>query len=618
MNKTNILTVSIIAMMAVGSVRADIASTNYVNAQIQPVSQALAGKQATIDAEHKLPVGLVSGAETTSNKVDGTDTTIIQDSEHTDWDKYYPSMAAADALVSQKFTGLDLANSYVQQVKSGDKTALVGRDSAGNAGKVALTDLTFTSTGSGNRALSVNKAGAVASGNTGIVTGGAVYNAIDAMDVSTFSGEGNVVTAVTQTDGKISVTKGTTLGSLATKNEVAKSDLASGVQTSLDAADSALPAATYNAQIGTVSAANMGSTATTVVGAISEINDTTNTASLKSRIGKAEGDISQLGTQISTLTSDSQVKSTADYQVGKQGGGWTTLDTNQVAAINSGATSALVGKISTNEAAINTLNGSGAGSVANSIASALTSYSTTAQMNTELAKKQNTIDNDHKLATNLIATSSDAQFVTASEKSTWSGKQDALTAGDRITITTDAQTGNLVISAADQSYSDTALSNRVTAIEDSAAYKSGIDSTKVAQIATNASNISTLQSGKQDKIDAQHKLSTDLIANDAGFITKDVNNLTNYTTTTNMNTALAGKQPVSSGVSVGGTGGTWNSLTNGSGITITTSNGTTTIATAKAYVPMPSAAGTTGKSVLTYDSEANAGAGAYYWEEIGR
>ena len=507
MNKTNILTVSIIAMMAVGSVRADIASTNYVNAQIQPVSQALSGKQDV------------------ANMV--TDTS----------GDYYANMKTNYADMTDEYPSVATVGTWIQ-----DKTNTLG-------GQVGGKQDTLVSSGSGANVV--------------------------------YSGNGDVVTNVSATGGTVTITKGTTLGSLATKNEVAKSDLASGVQTSLDAADSALPAATYNTQIGTVSAANMGSTATTVVGAISEINDTTNTASLKSRIGKAEGDISQLGTQISTLSSDSQVKSTADYQVGKQGGGWTTLDTNQVAAINSGATSALVGKISTNEAAINTLNGSGAGSVANSIANALTSYSTTAQMNAALADK-----------------------------------------ADKTTIGTVPENSTVMAEIAKAqnaaTYNDTALKNRVAAIEESDAYTSGIDSTKVAQIATNASNISALQSGKQDKIDAQHKLSTDLIANDAGFITKDVNNLTNYTTTTNMNTALAGKQPVSSGVSVGGTGGTWNSLTNGSGITITTSNGTTTIATAKAYVPVPSAAGTTGKSVLTYDSEANAGAGAYYWEEIGR
>ena len=222
--------------------------------------------------------------ENSSNKVDGTDTTIIQDSAHTDWDEYYPSMAAADALVSQRLTGLDLANSYVQQVKSGDKTALVGRDSAGNAGKVALTDLTFTSTGSGNRALSVNKAGAVASGNTGIVTGGTVYTAVDGR-VAKSQGSTNANKAVITNDSG-NITTGTIATGMITDEAVTsakikdgtittsdisgtagitKAQLASAVQTSLDKADSALQShqdisGKQDKQIG---AAKSGTTAST-------------------------------------------------------------------------------------------------------------------------------------------------------------------------------------------------------------------------------------------------------------------------------------------------------------------------------------------------------------------
>lgn len=45
---------------------------------------------------------------------------------------------------------------------------------------------------------------------------------------------------------------------------------------------------------------------------------------------------------------------------------------------------------------------------------------------TALSGKQPTIDGSHKLATNLIDTGNDASFVSSTEKSTWSGKQDAL------------------------------------------------------------------------------------------------------------------------------------------------------------------------------------------------
>lgn len=73
------------------------------------------------------------------------------------------------------------------------------------------------------------------------------------------------------------------------------------------------------------------------------------------------------------------------------------------------------------------------------------------------------IDSSHKLSADLVDdTNTTNKFVTATDKSTWNGKQDAL--------------------------SSTQLD----------AVNSGIDSTKVSQIATNAGNISSLQSGKQD------------------------------------------------------------------------------------------------------------------------
>ena len=79
-------------------------------------------------------------------------------------------------------------------------------------------------------------------------------------------------------------------------------------------------------------------------------------------------------------------------------------------------------------------------------------------------------------------------------------------------------------------------------------------------------------------------------------------------------TEVAKKQNKSTGVSVGGANGAWNTLANGNGITITTANGTTTIATAGNYITVPAASGTSGKSVLTYDADTT----TYYWESIGR
>lgn len=55
-----------------------------------------------------------------------------------------------------------------------------------------------------------------------------------------------------------------------------------------------------------------------------------------------------------------------------------------------------------------------------------------------LATKQNTIDSSHKLSADLVTdTSTTNKFVTAEDKTTWNAKQNALTAGQGIDITSD-------------------------------------------------------------------------------------------------------------------------------------------------------------------------------------
>ena len=57
----------------------------------------------------------------------------------------------------------------------------------------------------------------------------------------------------------------------------------------------------------------------------------------------------------------------------------------------------------------------------------------TAAQPADLANKQNTIDSSHKLSADLVDdTSTTNKFVTASDKTTWSGKQDALVSGTNI------------------------------------------------------------------------------------------------------------------------------------------------------------------------------------------
>ena len=91
----------------------------------------------------------------------------------------------------------------------------------------------------------------------------------------------------------------------------------------------------------------------------------------------------------------------------------------------------------------------------------------------DLSGYQTKIDSSHKLSSDLVDDTGNTNlFVTSSEKSTWSGKQDALTAGDNITIS-----GN-TISATDTTYDDATTS--VSGL------MSSTDKTKLDGIATGA------------------------------------------------------------------------------------------------------------------------------------
>lgn len=91
----------------------------------------------------------------------------------------------------------------------------------------------------------------------------------------------------------------------------------------------------------------------------------------------------------------------------------------------------------------------------------------------DLSGYQTKIDSSHKLSSDLVDDTGNTNlFVTSSEKSTWSGKQDALTAGANITIS-----GN-TISATDTTYDDATTS--VSGL------MSSTDKTKLDGIATGA------------------------------------------------------------------------------------------------------------------------------------
>lgn len=151
----------------------------------------------------------------------------------------------------------------------------------------------------------------------------------------------------------------------------------------------------------------------------------------------------------------------------------------------------------------------------------------------DLTGYQELIDSSHKLSADLVDdTSTTNKFVTASDKTTWNGKQDALVSGTNIkTINNESLlgSGNITIQGGGGSSTDVQING------------TSIVSSDVANIITKtAYNASTNPiatesdlpdiSGKQDVIDSSHKLSADLVDDTSTtnkFFSGNYNDLTN-------------------------------------------------------------------------------------------
>ena len=138
-----------------------------------------------------------------------------------------------------------------------------------------------------------------------------------------------------------------------------------------------------------------------------------------------------------------------------------------------------------------------------------------------LDAKENVISEENKLNADYIDdTDTVNKFVTTEEIETWNAKQDAI--ADLETIRSNATYGKGAYETI-QTYG-----NIVT---------------------HNVSEFATAAQGALANSAIQPNDNISELTNNAGYITKDVNNLTNYTTTTDLNTALSGKQDVISDLS---------------------------------------------------------------------
>ena len=121
------------------------------------------------------------------------------------------------------------------------------------------------------------------------------------------------------------------------------------------------------------------------------------------------------------------------------------------------------------------------------------------------AAKQDVIDSTHKLSADLVDDSTSTnKFVTASDKTTWNGKQDALTTAQQNAVDSGITAGKV------STYDGYATTKQDT-IDSTHKLSADLvdDSTSTNKFVTASDK--TTWNGKQDLIDSTHKLSADLV-----------------------------------------------------------------------------------------------------------
>ncbi len=343
---TSILAISVIAVMSAGAARADIASTTYVDTKVSAKQDKLgytaentANKVASggdmekaldaADADTKYPTlkatmeiaQIAAGAATATYGELATHDTVSTD--------LIDNGAVTSAKIADgTIVNADIAdNAAIAQSKISGLTASIADAKA--AGTAATTALNSYKT-SNDTALAATKK--IADDNAAKLATMATSETVTALTTRVSTAETNItnlkndkqnklvssgenanisgsngVTVTVGTDGKIAVAgnqsaidtalagKQATLSTaqLNAVNSGITSAKVSSYDTAVTTANNALPKTTYESQVGTVSAANMGTTATTVVGAIKEIKSAvsaTDGAAVKTDQGAANKD----------------------------------------------------------------------------------------------------------------------------------------------------------------------------------------------------------------------------------------------------------------------------------------------------------------------------------------
>ena len=302
-----ILTVSVIAMAAVSAANATIVSSSMLEDQLSGYvpttttvnSKALSGNISLGAGD----VGAVPTSRTVNSKALSSDVTLAgSDIAVTGYSK--PNATSAIAAT-------DTVNAALGKLEK----ALDGKQGSGSY--VPTTTTVNGKALSGNISLTASDVGAVASNNA-----------------ITASGTTN---KIVQYDAKGLVVAGTTAGSLATKSEVGSAEITDGSIVNADISSSAAIAQSKISGLTDALAAKQ-TTANMVTDTTGDdYEDAKASTDLYPSMATADQMIKDVTGKLGV--SGKQDRSSSNYSMGNQSGGWTAMTTAQQNALNSGVTS---------------------------------------------------------------------------------------------------------------------------------------------------------------------------------------------------------------------------------------------------------------------------------------